>query len=103
MSESNQDPAPEAEGTETAAAEPVKGKKTRVGVVISAKAEKTVTVAVDRRLKHPVYGKYVMRRKKYAAHDEIGCQEGERVLIEETRPLSRTKRWRVVEKIGKGA
>lgn len=81
--------------------EPKKNVKQRVGTVTSAKAQKTVTVTVDRRVKHARYGKYITRLKKYAAHDELGCSEGERVLIEETRPLSKTKRWRVIERLGK--
>ncbi len=69
-----------------------------VGQVVSNKMEKTVVVAVERRVAHPRYGKIVVRTKKYKAHDEENrCQEGDRVRIVETRPLSRTKRWRVVE------
>ena len=75
--------------------------KQRLGTVTSAKAEKTVTVTVDRRVRHPKYGKFITRLKRYAAHDDLGCAEGERVRIEETRPMSRTKRWKVVEKLGK--
>lgn len=75
--------------------------KTRLATVTSAKVEKTVTVTVDRRVKHPRYGKYITRLKKYSAHDELGCQQGDRVRIEETRPLSKTKRWKVVEKLGR--
>lgn len=81
--------------------EKTKHVKQRTGIVVSAKAEKTVTVSVDRRVKHPVYGKFITRLKNYAAHDELGCAEGDRVLIEETRPMSKTKRWKVVEKLGK--
>ncbi|MCS7031712.1 MAG: 30S ribosomal protein S17 [Gloeomargarita sp. SKYG116] len=69
-----------------------------VGVVVSNKMDKTVVVAVENRVAHPRYGKIVVRTKKYKAHDEENrCQEGDRVRIQETRPLSRTKRWRVVE------
>ncbi|MEN9207555.1 MAG: 30S ribosomal protein S17 [Gloeomargarita sp. GMQP_bins_120] len=69
-----------------------------VGVVVSNKMDKTVVVAVESRVAHPRYGKIVVRTKKYKAHDEDNrCQEGDRVRIQETRPLSRTKRWRVVE------
>jgi small subunit ribosomal protein S17 len=75
--------------------------KTRLATVTSAKAQKTVGVTVDRRVRHPVYGKFITRKKRYLAHDEIGCDVGDRVLIEETRPLSRRKRWKVVEKLGK--
>lgn len=75
--------------------------KTRLGTVSSTAMEKTVTVTVGRRVKHPVYGKFITRKKKYAAHDELGCEAGDRVVIEETRPMSKTKRWKVVEKLGK--
>lgn len=77
--------------------------KERQGVVISAKQQKTVTVVVKRRVKHGRYSKYIDRERKYAVHDPIGCKEGDLVLIRETRPLSKTKRWRVVEKLEKGA
>jgi small subunit ribosomal protein S17 len=70
--------------------------KTREGVVVSNKMDKTVVVAVHRLVKHPQYKKYVKRRAKYKAHDEQnGCNIGDRVLISETRPLSKDKRWRV--------
>ena len=73
-------------------------RKTRVGVVVSDKMEKTVVVAIDRRVPHPVYGKMVTRTKKFAAHDEENSAKvGDRVRIMETRPLSKRKRWRVVE------
>ena len=71
------------------------------GTVTSDKMDKTVTVLVERRVKHPLYGKYVVKSKKYHAHDEIGCQEGDKVEIAETRPISKTKSWtvtRVLEK-----
>ena len=77
--------------------------KTRRGVVVSAKAEKTVIVRVDRRVKHPVYKKYITRRKRYAAHDLVGCQEGDHVIIVETAPISKTKCWRVQKKLRKDA
>jgi len=73
----------------------------RVGVVASDKMEKTVTVRVDRLVKHPMYRKYVKRRKKFMAHDELGATIGDKVRIVETRPLSAHKRWRVVEIIQK--
>ena len=73
----------------------------RVGVVASDKMEKTVTVRVDRLVKHPMYRKYVKRRKKFMAHDELGATIGDKVRIVETRPLSARKRWRVVEIIQK--
>jgi small subunit ribosomal protein S17 len=75
-------------------------RKARTGVVVSDKQEKTVTVSVERRFPHPLYGKQVTRTKKYHAHDETNqYQVGDVVRIEETRPLSKTKRWRVVELI----
>jgi len=69
----------------------------RVGVVVSDKMMKTVVVRVDRLVKHPKYRKYVQRRKKFMAHDELGAKVGDKVRIVETRPLSARKRWRVVE------
>ncbi|NJK36828.1 MAG: 30S ribosomal protein S17 [Oscillatoriales cyanobacterium RM2_1_1] len=72
--------------------------KERVGLVISNKMDKTVVVAVENRSPHPKYGKIVVKTKHYKAHDSDNkCQEGDRVLIQETRPLSRTKRWNVIE------
>ena len=73
-------------------------RKTRVGVVASNKMDKTITVSVQRRLKHPIYGKFVKKTKKFFAHDpENDCNEGDTVRIEESRPLSRKKRWRLIE------
>jgi small subunit ribosomal protein S17 len=73
-------------------------RKTRVGVVVSDKMQKTVVVAVERRVPHPVYGKMVTRTTKFKAHDEENASKvGDRVRIMETRPLSKDKRWRVVE------
>ena len=72
--------------------------KERVGLVVSDKMDKTVVVAVENRTAHPKYGKIVVRTKRYKAHDEENqCKTGDRVRITETRPLSRTKRWRVAE------
>jgi len=86
---------------ETAAEETAESRgyrKTREGYVISDKMDKTVIVAVEDRVKHPKYGKILRRTKKYKAHDEQNeCGVGDRVLLMETRPLSATKRWRVVE------
>ena len=73
----------------------------KVGIVSSDKMMKTVTVRVDRVVKHPVYRKYVKKRKKFMAHDETGAKIGDRVRIIETRPLSAKKRWRVIEIIQK--
>ena len=77
-------------------------RKERNGVVISNKMDKTITVASKFKEKHPIYGKFVSKTKKYHAHDEKNeCQIGDTVLIMETRPLSATKRWRVVEIVEK--
>lgn len=73
-------------------------RKERVGVVSSNKMDKTITVTVKWKEKHPIYGKFVNKTKKYHAHDEKNDSHvGDTVLIMETRPLSKTKRWRVVE------
>ena len=73
-------------------------RKVRVGTVVSDKMDKSISVAVVRRVKHPVYGKYVKRTMKLMAHDEKNdCNEGDVVKIMETRPLSSRKRWRLVE------
>ena len=73
-------------------------RKTRTGVVVSDAMDKTVGVSVERRSTHPVYGKIMRRSKKYYAHDEKNeAKKGDKVSIEETRPLSKTKRWRLVE------
>lgn len=73
-------------------------RKTKVGVVVSAKRQKTVTVVVGRMREHPLYKKVIRLRKKFAAHDEAGdVREGDLVRIQESRPYSATKRWRVVE------
>jgi small subunit ribosomal protein S17 len=77
-------------------------KRTLSGRVVSDKMTKTVTVLVERRVKHPLYGKFVTRTKKYHAHDENGeCHEGDMVEIEECRPISRTKAWRVTKLLEK--
>jgi small subunit ribosomal protein S17 len=73
----------------------------KIGVVASDKMTKTVVVRVDRLVKHPIYRKYVRKRKKFMAHDEMGAKVGDKVKIVETRPLSARKRWRVVEIIQK--
>lgn len=75
-----------------------KERKTRIGIVASSKMEKSITVAVERKLKHPIYGKFVKKTKKFFAHDEKNeCNEGDVVKIVETRPLSKNKSWRLVE------
>ncbi|MDJ0598063.1 MAG: 30S ribosomal protein S17 [Crocosphaera sp.] len=72
--------------------------KERVGVVVSTKMDKTAVVAVENRSPHPKYGKIVVKTKNFKAHDpENKCQEGDRVRIRETRPLSKTKRWEIKE------
>jgi small subunit ribosomal protein S17 len=77
-------------------------RKTRVGVVVSNKMTKTAVVAVERQVQHPVYKKYIKRTTKFKAHDEKNeCSIGDKVKIIEVRPLSKTKRWRVVEIIEK--
>jgi small subunit ribosomal protein S17 len=77
-------------------------RKTRTGVVVSTKMDKTVVVAVERRLRHPMYGKVVRKNPHYYAHDEKNqCSEGDVVKIVETRPLSRLKRWRLLEIVKK--
>lgn len=77
-------------------------RKTRTGLVTSDKMDKTITVAVERKVKHPIYGKFVKKTTKFHAHDEKGeCTIGDVVKIMETRPLSKTKRWRLVEIVEK--
>ena len=77
-------------------------RKTREGLVVSDKMDKTVVVAVEDRVMHPLYGKVIRSTSKYKAHDEQNaCGIGDRVLLMETRPLSATKRWRVVEIVEK--
>ena len=77
-------------------------RKIRIGVVSSNKMNKTVTVAVERKVKHPMYGKFLKKTTKFHAHDEKNeCSIGDLVKIMETRPLSKTKRWRLVEVIEK--
>lgn len=73
-----------------------KERKSRVGIVASNKMDKTVSVIVERKLKHPIYGKFVKKSKKFLAHDENNiCNEGDLVKIVECRPLSKRKRWRL--------
>jgi small subunit ribosomal protein S17 len=72
-------------------------RKTREGLVVSNKMEKTVVVEIARRTQHPIYGKVVIRTTKFKAHDIVGCDIGDRVEIMETRPISKDKRWRVTQ------
>jgi small subunit ribosomal protein S17 len=73
-------------------------RKSRIGVVTSSSMDKTMTVSVERKLRHPVYGKFVKNTKKFMSHDEKNdCNVGDTVRIMETRPLSKNKRWRLVE------
>jgi small subunit ribosomal protein S17 len=73
-------------------------RKERTGLVTSDKMEKTITVTIEKRVKHPIYGKFVKSTKKFKAHDEKNdAKTGDTVKIAETRPLSKTKRWRLVE------
>lgn len=77
-------------------------RKTRTGIVTSNKMDKTITVAVERKVKHPIYGKFIKKTTKLHAHDgKNECSEGDIVKIMETRPLSKTKRWRLVEVVEK--
>jgi small subunit ribosomal protein S17 len=79
-------------------------RKTQIGVVVSDRMDKTVVVKIDRLVKHDVYNKYIKRSTKYKAHDdENSCKIGDRVLIVETRPYSKDKRWKVREIIEKSA
>jgi len=77
--------------------EPAGRRQARVGVVTTAKMEKTVVVAVERLVRHAFYKKTIRRTSTFMAHDELGARAGDRVRIVETRPLSRHKRWRVAE------
>lgn len=74
-------------------------KRVLQGVVVSNKCAKTVTVKVERKVKHPLYNKIIRRSKKYAAHDEQGCNIGDTVRIVESAPISKTKRWAVLERV----
>jgi small subunit ribosomal protein S17 len=77
-------------------------RKTRIGVVVSNKMEKTISVAIERRVPHPIYKKYFKKTTRLMAHDEKReCQIGDKVKIMETRPLSKNKRWRLVEIVEK--
>jgi small subunit ribosomal protein S17 len=89
---------------ENTSATPVqrKKRKERIGLVVSNKMTKSIVVAVERKVKHPIYGKFVKKTKRFMAHDEENaCGIGDTVRISETRPLSKNKRWRLVEIIEK--
>lgn len=78
-------------------------KRILIGTVVSDKTDKTVTVKVERKVKHPLYGKIIRRSKKYHAHDEENAyRAGETVRIEETRPISKTKSWKVLDRVNAG-
>ena len=73
-------------------------RKERIGLVVSNKMEKSIVVQIERRFRHPIYGKFIKKTNKFVAHDENNeCNIGDTVRIMETRPLSKTKKWRVVE------
>ena len=75
-------------------------KRILVGTITSDKTDKTVTVLVERKVKHPLYGKIIRRSKKYHAHDEVNeYRVGDKVRIEETRPISKTKSWKVLDRV----
>jgi small subunit ribosomal protein S17 len=79
-----------------------KRRQQKIGVVSSSKMQKTIVVTVDRQFAHPLYKKFVRKSKSFLVHDEKGeCRPGDQVRIEETRPLSRRKRWRVVQVLSK--
>ena len=80
-----------------------KKQRTIEGRVVSNKMQKTVTVLVERQIKHGLYGKYIKRSTKLHAHDDQGCQEGDVVRVAECRPVSKTKNWRVVEVVSRAA
>jgi small subunit ribosomal protein S17 len=86
-----------------AASLPTRRRQEKVGLVTSDKMQKTVTVRVERQVKHPKYRRYIRRRSKFLAHDEIGAHIGDIVRIVETRPLSARKRWRVIEIVQKAS
>lgn len=82
--------------------EQVSNARSESGRVVSSKMDKSITVTIERKVKHPLYGKYIGRRTKLHAHDQNNeCEEGDLVLIEECRPLSKTKSWRLVKVLEK--
>jgi small subunit ribosomal protein S17 len=77
-------------------------RKTRIGIVIKDKMDKTITIAIERKVSHPIYKKYFKKTTKLMAHDEKSeCRVGDKVKVMETRPLSKNKRWRMVEIVEK--
>lgn len=77
-------------------------RKTRVGIVVSDKMDKTITIAIERKVPHPIYRKYFKKTTKLMAHDEKSeCRVGDKVKVMETRPVSKSKRWRLVEIVEK--
>jgi small subunit ribosomal protein S17 len=77
-------------------------RKTRIGIVVSDKMDKTITIAIERKVPHPIYRKYFKKTTKLMAHDEKSeCRVGDKVKVMETRPLSKSKRWRLVEIVEK--
>jgi len=73
-------------------------RKEKIGIVVSNKMQKTITIMVERKVKHPIYGKFLKKSTKFSAHDENDeCNIGDKVKVMETRPLSKNKRWRLVE------
>jgi small subunit ribosomal protein S17 len=91
-------------GSESAAStEPKRRRQEKVGLVTSDKMQKTVVVRVERQVRHPKYRRYIRKRSKFMAHDELGAHIGDTVKIVETRPLSARKRWRVVEILQKAS
>jgi small subunit ribosomal protein S17 len=78
--------------------------KEKVGIVVSNKMQKTIVVKVESRYSHPIYSKTMVKTKKYVAHDESGqCNIGDQVLVQETRPLSKRKRWKLVKVLSKSS
>jgi small subunit ribosomal protein S17 len=78
--------------------------KERIGIVISNKMEKTIVVKIENRYPHPIYSKILVKTKKYLAHDELSeCSIGDKVLVEECRPLSKRKRWKLVKILSKSS
>ena len=89
--------------TEAAPAPKASRRNEKVGVVVSAKMQKTVVVAVERLVRHDMYRKTIRRTSTFMAHDELGAKRGDRVRIVEARPLSKRKRWRVIEVVQRAA